>query len=43
MSGVTEPPDKLLGLIYEAATEEDLWTAALEAPDPPPLKSRSRP
>jgi DNA-binding CsgD family transcriptional regulator len=26
---VTEPPDKLLDLIYDAATEEALWTSAL--------------
>jgi len=27
--GVTEPPDKLLDLIYDAATEQELWTSAL--------------
>ena len=26
---VTEPPDKLLDLIYDAATDERLWTPAL--------------
>ena len=26
---MTEPPDKLLDLIYDAATEEELWTPAL--------------
>jgi hypothetical protein len=29
MSRVTEPPDKLLDLIYDAATDEVLWTPAL--------------
>src|SRR5262245_18008458 len=26
---LTEPPEKLLDLIYDAATEEELWTWAL--------------
>ena len=29
LSRMTEPPDKLLDLIYDAATEEELWTPAL--------------
>jgi DNA-binding CsgD family transcriptional regulator len=29
LSRVTEPPDKLLDVIYDAATEEELWTSAL--------------
>ena len=29
MPRVTEPPDKLLDLIYDAATEQELWTPAL--------------
>src|SRR5215470_12833002 len=29
MSGAVELPDKLLDLIYDAATDEELWTPAL--------------
>ena len=29
MSRVIKPPDKLLDLIYDAATDEELWTPAL--------------
>src|SRR4030088_880057 len=29
MVAASEPPDELLNLIYDAATEEELWTSAL--------------